>query len=230
MNRQLVVAKYKEDISWVHDTPCSVIIYDKDAQTGRPYWDHVKYVNLPNPKMGREAHTYLTHIVDNYDDLAKVTFFVQGNPLSHYYWWPSIVHSHVLETTPLSNYRPEHILPFCRHDTSFQWNKCPSRLPCWLGIRWSTKWWSDKWPLIFSQPVPQGLVFCSGAQFAVPRWRIRQRPLDYYKFLLWHVSKEEHESIIDAWILECFWLYIFGDAYRHGFPDRLLKLPKKIMA
>jgi hypothetical protein len=224
MSVQLVVAKYKEDVSWVHDTPCPVIIYDKHPNEPRQSWEHVTFVDLPNT--GREAHTYLTHVVRNYDNLADVTFFLQGDPLNHYYWWPTIVDSNIYETTPLSNYRPEQIPAVCEHDTAFPWVRCP--LPCWLGIRWSHDWWTHRWPVIFSkQPPPKGLVFSSGAQIAVPKHRIRQRPISYYRYLLWKMDTEP--NVIDAWLLECFWLYIFGDSFRNGFPDRLLKLPLKLM-
>ena len=72
---KLVIAKYNEDISWAK--PYNYIIYDKS----------VINVNLPNyislPNIGREAHTYLFHIVNNYSNLDDVTVFTQGNPFDH---------------------------------------------------------------------------------------------------------------------------------------------------
>ena len=33
---------------------------------------------IPLPNVGRESHTYLTHIVTQYDDLSDYTIFFQG--------------------------------------------------------------------------------------------------------------------------------------------------------
>ena len=38
---------------------------------------------VPLPNVGREADTYLHHILARYDDLADVVVFCQGNPLDH---------------------------------------------------------------------------------------------------------------------------------------------------
>ena len=68
----IVIAKYKEDVSWSNQFKTSrVIIYDKSGEDNG-------FVNLPN--FGRESHTYLTHIINNYDNLPDYTCFLQGNP------------------------------------------------------------------------------------------------------------------------------------------------------
>jgi len=76
----LVVARYEEDISWINSIPKDiydrVIIYNKggDAEFNI---DRSEVKNLPN--YGRESHTYLSHVIDNYDNLADLTFFVPGS-------------------------------------------------------------------------------------------------------------------------------------------------------
>jgi len=65
----LVVAKYKEDVSWLSRINANYIVYDKSSG------------QLPN--IGREAHTYVYHIVNNYDSLSEWTAFVQGKPFDH---------------------------------------------------------------------------------------------------------------------------------------------------
>jgi hypothetical protein len=73
-NLQLVVSRYGENVSWTHNLDAvPVVVYDKgDAQAPGA---------LPN--VGREAHTYLHHIVTHYEHLADVTVFVQGEPFDH---------------------------------------------------------------------------------------------------------------------------------------------------
>ena len=76
----LVVARYQEDISWIKNIPNDiydrVIIYNKGDDTEFNI-DRSEVRKLPN--LGRESHTYLSHVVDNYDNLADLTFFVPGS-------------------------------------------------------------------------------------------------------------------------------------------------------
>lgn len=70
---EVVVARYREDVSWTAALGLPVTIYDKSGQPGP----------LALPNIGREAHTYLTHILRRYDSLAAYTVFVQGAPFEH---------------------------------------------------------------------------------------------------------------------------------------------------
>lgn len=73
----IVVARYNEDISWTYKYRPNVIIYNKgnDPIDGS--------ILLPN--VGRESHTYLYHIISNYNNLANKTVFVQGGQPSFGY-------------------------------------------------------------------------------------------------------------------------------------------------
>ena len=70
---QLVIAKYKEDVSWVNRINIPALIYDKSG------------CDVPNslPNIGREAHTYLYHILSYYPLFPEYTVFLQGNPFPH---------------------------------------------------------------------------------------------------------------------------------------------------
>jgi hypothetical protein len=74
MRYDIVVARYKENIDWLKqvDVDCNIIIYNKF------YDEQIKLENV-----GRESHTYLHHIVENYENLADVTFFTQADPFDH---------------------------------------------------------------------------------------------------------------------------------------------------
>ena len=69
----VVVARYREDVSWTAGLGYPFLVYDKSGDPG-PY-------ALPN--IGRETHTYLSHIAANYQRLAAHTVFVQGDPFGH---------------------------------------------------------------------------------------------------------------------------------------------------
>lgn len=76
---ELVVARYTEDLAWLRKRPASlhVTVYDKSAD-GSAEPDA-----LALPNVGREAHTYLHHLVERYDTLAEWTIFCQGKPFDH---------------------------------------------------------------------------------------------------------------------------------------------------
>ncbi|NCC25774.1 MAG: DUF3431 domain-containing protein [Deltaproteobacteria bacterium] len=74
-NVLIVVARFREEISWVGQTGLPTVVYDKSGRRG-------PYHSLPN--IGREAHTYLYHILKNYPRFPTYTFFSQGDPFPHF--------------------------------------------------------------------------------------------------------------------------------------------------
>jgi hypothetical protein len=77
---ELVIARYEENLSWVNNLPrdlyTKVYIYNKGEHVS---FDIPNSVSFDLPNVGREGHTYLTHIVNNYDRLPDVTMFVPGS-------------------------------------------------------------------------------------------------------------------------------------------------------
>ena len=79
----LVVARYMEDIQWVLAYNDIAIVYNK-ANSNDGEKEHVfkNVVKLPN--VGREGHTYLSHMIINYDNIiSERTIFVQASPFEH---------------------------------------------------------------------------------------------------------------------------------------------------
>ena len=72
---EVVVARYREDVSWTAGLVWPVTVYDKSGE------ELPGAVPLPN--VGREAHTYLTHILRRYPDFPDQTVFLQGDPFFH---------------------------------------------------------------------------------------------------------------------------------------------------
>jgi hypothetical protein len=65
---RLIIAHYKEDLSWLKDFDNNVFVVKKDF-------------HLPNK--GREPSSYLWYIINYYDELTGVYCFLQGKPLEH---------------------------------------------------------------------------------------------------------------------------------------------------
>jgi hypothetical protein len=78
---QLVVARYNEDLKWINDEPFNKyknIIYNKSDNSDFSLSSKTTdVVSLPN--VGRCDHTYLYHIIKNYDNLADITVFLPGS-------------------------------------------------------------------------------------------------------------------------------------------------------
>ena len=72
----IVISRYKEKLDYLDTYPFTqypIIIYNKGND------DTENVINLPN--IGREGHTYLHHIIENYANLANVTIFLPGSCL-----------------------------------------------------------------------------------------------------------------------------------------------------
>jgi hypothetical protein len=78
---EIVVSRYSENLSWLDQKPFNqypVIVYNKGINNKFLKTDKIiKVVNVKN--VGRCDHTYLYHIIKNYDNLANVTVFLPGS-------------------------------------------------------------------------------------------------------------------------------------------------------
>lgn len=83
---QLVVARHRENLNWLRNirADVSVAVYNKgpDPQLG----------SIPLENQGREAHTYLHHLCENYAGLSEVMVFCQGHPFDHAFDFHRILH------------------------------------------------------------------------------------------------------------------------------------------
>jgi len=188
-SRALVIARYREDVNWVYRVKdWDLFLYNKgDLMVGLD--------SIPLPNVGREAGTYLHHIVEHYDRLADQTAFVQGHPFDHN---PDLLEAlHAFEGSGSFSV-------FSRH----------AHLAAKLGLlRCDLTGAPDHGGLPLEEfaqrhgiAIPfDHLVFAAGAQFIVSRDRLRARPLAFYQQLL-----KESADPIAGYLLERLWPSIFG--------------------
>jgi len=74
----IIVARYKEDISWLLPYNDCLTVYNKGPNNLEGYKTIVSLKNI-----GREGHTYLYHIINNYNSLSNRVTFLQGDSLPH---------------------------------------------------------------------------------------------------------------------------------------------------
>ena len=79
-NIDIIVSRYNEDLKWTLEEPFNefkYIVYNKGDNDDFEK-SHVKeIINILN--IGREGHSYLYHIVENYNDLNNVLVFFPGS-------------------------------------------------------------------------------------------------------------------------------------------------------
>ncbi len=75
MDKGLIIARYNEDLYWLKKyNNLKITVYNK----GLKLKDDIFYdvINLENK--GRESHTFLYHIVNNFNNLDDISIFLQG--------------------------------------------------------------------------------------------------------------------------------------------------------
>ena len=174
---KLIVAKYKEDISWTQFFDIdNIVIYDKS--------DNPVVNSIQRPNIGRESETFLHYILENYDNLFDFTIFVQGNPFGH------------MDEIVTAELFPKFIDLFLQFDlfktTPLFIYKLYETLDAWPGMK--TR---EYYEYFFEGDIPLQVVFAPGCQYIVPRKVILERPKKFYEMLynmLINGSKYRHDD------------------------------------
>lgn len=92
----IVVAKYLENIDWIskYNLEQYTVVYDKSTE----YSPFSPYNVIPLPNYGRESHSFLYHIIKNWDILPDVLVFTQADPFPHAdldSWYTDILQAYV---------------------------------------------------------------------------------------------------------------------------------------
>jgi hypothetical protein len=207
----IVVARFNENLEWLKSIKYPFTVYNKGDEIDIPS------IRLEN--IGRESHTYITHIINNYDNLDDWTCFLQGNPEYHsnffisgdnYYsfnkgdnlnnlncvWKKNDTNKHL----DFFNLIPEKIegIYFISHYISFCDRKGYPEHPN-LDI--------DKFLNEFFPEKKDNIIrFSVGAQFIVPKKLILKHSKEFY-IKIYNYIINNYES---PWVLERVWDLIFN--------------------
>ena len=206
MDKALIIARYNEDLDWLKKYKnFKITVYNK----GFRLKDKLLYevINLENK--GRESHTWLYHIVNNYYNLDDINIFLQGR---------------IDDLGCMAFKNPNE---YCKNINKygfkvkrygllgpFHWKKN-------IGIekdkRYKKNWKegkiskSDKGFRKFAKDIlPEIPIFVAtsyGGCFAVKKESILQHKIIFYERLLEILSKSENP--IEGHYMERLWCYIF---------------------
>jgi hypothetical protein len=207
---QIVISRFMENIDWCFQgkyKQFNKIIYNKGAELHLPE-------EIPLANVGRESHTFLYHIVENYHNLADVTVFLPGSCQdATKVFTTELVINKVLETknTVLNGPYYENV---AKNLADFRGPKV------WQGSNTENRLFMPTSACAPAEIAPFGNWFkhylgeevahvvCFTSIFAVSKEHILQKPLSHYKALLECVSI--HSNPEEGHYFERSWQAVFG--------------------
>lgn len=197
-NLQIVVARYKEHLDWLKNDPFnkySVIVYNKGGDSDYYKPADAKEIVLPNS--GLEIHSFLYHIITNYDNLAPITAFFQGSidlPNKYNRAVMTVKESVRRNTTILAR---QEMFSNIKHELyNFQMDNYPmshptnpstarnrATVPC--SLRPFGKWYEHLFGDLETK------VFAHNHIIAVKKEHILRQPIEYYNYLISFVENME---------------------------------------
>jgi len=212
---EIVISRYNEPLEWTLTAPfCfyKYIVYNKGSN------DHFEKTHVSNTiqldNVGKEIHTYLYHIIQNYDSLSEIVMFL---PASMSVFYKSEKAISLLETTTKRNF--EYAIFLGQQTESVQTYFEKFELDCWKSttkenqvdkdysllpcpIRPYGKWYEHHFPNKLTHWWSYNCVF------SIDRRDILQHPKEYYMNLIQGVSVANDTE--EGHYIERSWEAIFG--------------------
>ena len=208
MNNSIIVSRYDEDISWLESyKDFNIYIYNKGSNLETKISE--KVYKLPN--VGRESHTWLYHIIKNYNNLDSVNIFLQGrvddlgkmaytNPRDY------------LEKTIKFGFSARRLGLL----GPLHWKK---NIGIEKDVRYKAKWengeisrsskgFRDFAKNLFPK-IPIFVATSYGGCFAVTNQKIKKYDLSFYEDIL--TTLEKHPNPIEGHFMERLWCYLFTE-------------------
>ena len=211
---EIVIAKYNENLDYLNNEPFSKydqVVYDK----GIYLYDvssNITYKKLKN--VGRESHTYLHHIIENYENLADITIFLPGSCLNELKQWQTnktmkLVESSqttVFVSSELVGDVKDHAYNWCidTYDGCTEENKMTTleeNKIILADIRPFGKWFEYEFGDLHTH------IICYRGIFAIAREHIRHHSKKYYQELIKYVECSPNPEY--GHYFERAWLAIF---------------------
>jgi len=189
-NLHIVIARYNESLDWL-DTCLT-------PEQRRSVWVYDKGTSGSLPNIGREAHTYLTHIIENWDNLPERVYFLQGDPFPHLEFQPSFeMVQRWFRAWDIQINRDGFSKNIKVNDIDRNYRE-PNTDPCPLNF--------GDWMEAHVAPFRSPIQWYTGAIFGVSGANIKNRSKEYYIKLLDEFQTLKPET---AYYIERCWFYVF---------------------
>lgn len=201
LSLHIVVARFQESLDWIPESwRPDLWVYDKSSVAPVSAERH-----LPLPNVGREAHTYLHHILTHWDNLPDILVLTQAYPFDHAPNFVSQVDA--IRAASIVN-TGEEMLDYYT-DCGFSMHTIRK------GVHWSHGHIQQEMDtihnMLFASEWPAQFDFSAGAILAVSKKRIRQWPRSMYEKCMSTVDKEINPA--GAYVMERLWPLLWNPAY-----------------
>lgn len=186
-NIRIVISRYNEDLSWTDTLHYEKTIYNKG--------DNLELDHIQLPNIGREAHSYLYHIVNNYYSIDDWTIFLQGYPFDHC--------SNIID---IINRIPESLLLLKQCGPGCYYLSDKNLVETQKDVEHLRVYSQDLYDQLFITPKTT-FEFSSGAQYLVHKNNILNKPVNFYSNILSNYNWNSHIP----WSIERLWPDIFGN-------------------
>jgi len=208
-----IIARYEENLDWLEKFPFhKILVFNK----GNINIEKFKSISLPN--VGRESHTYLHYIIENYNNLPDVCVFMQGkiedhiqNDLKNDYLY---IKKMELEAY-LFGLSQNFIYLKNLENVSSKWAYpnfnilTQDVLKNMFKVENPTKSIFSEWFLenIGEKYPNENLKIYGGGIFGIRKDLILSRPITYYQNILSYLNKEN--APLEGHFMERSWKYVF---------------------
>lgn len=199
---EIVTSRYNETLEWLKNDPfdkCSVVVYNKGSNDQFYKSPNItRIIDLSN--IGLEVHTFLYHIINNYDNLANITAFFQAsiNAPNKYNRARNVVIESVTQNTSIfscvrvnNSFELEKNFALDYYELSNPANRTEKNShthPC--KIRPLGKWYQE----VFGD-TPFSNNMCWNHVFAVKKEHILRQPKEYYEKLISFLEDVDEEGL-----------------------------------
>jgi hypothetical protein len=198
----IVSSHFNEELSWlVNQTDFDYRIYTKNIE-GCEYIDRSKIFECVN--VGMEASSYISYIIDNYENLPDYVAFVHGHEESYHQNDTTL---NLIKDSFYSN------LDNVKQQTGYN----SLNRKDWRNIfADDVDDWSGNWKMIKDNynylnigiPIPNRLECTACAQFIVSRENILRNSINDYKNILKWLETTRLESALSGRLMEHLWCYL----------------------
>jgi hypothetical protein len=200
MNKEVLVSIYDREYSWIKklNKDIRLSLYKKgDRMEMQP-----NEIFL-SPNVGRDVHTFFSHLHERYYSLSDYTFTCQDYFEDHVNNYIYIMNSNPAVWNEEAKqiienecwfFSTHHGLIYCERDGS----------PHHPGLNIT-----DMWSRLFKSEMPEHVYFTAAGHFCITANQVRKRPPQFYKKIV-DILANEH---IAPWIIERLEGYIFDSNY-----------------
>jgi hypothetical protein len=204
-NPIIVIARYNENLEWLKEEPFNqfhYIVYNKGENEN--YYKSDKFIKqVMLEPVGRETHTYLSHIIQNYDNLNTFTIFLVGsvelenrhdrakrliNDINDTKFEKDVFSCVSLNDTPVLEVNKDFLIDnyLSSNELNRKMNSDTKMLPA--DIRPYSKWYEN----LFGNVNADSKCFTQNSMFGITKETILSKSKSYYEKLITHVNKHHN--------------------------------------